>query len=299
MFAMLGDVRFELLSGFTAFDETHTASYAKHDVLAGRPRLQAMGNDLTSIRFSIKLHWKLGNPDTQYKGLIAAKEAQQALALVYGSGRHMGWYVIESLNSRTLIQDAKGRTSAREIDVDLTEFVGDPNNPIETPGILSGQNPLLSLLPESLQGPVSKIADAVEKGMQIYTAVEQGVGDIQNLINTAKELKNNPSALLGLVGDALAIGGASLDNLGALPEIGDWFEKLSGASDFLDWTGQAARQLQSGIDILQGGFDSGGGWGDWLSTGFNLVSTAQDSLSSAGHAAQSLTAWLATRKDGE
>ena len=45
MFAMLGDVRFELLSGFTAFDETHTASYAKHDVLAGRPRLQAMGND--------------------------------------------------------------------------------------------------------------------------------------------------------------------------------------------------------------------------------------------------------------
>ncbi len=87
MFAMLGDVRFELLTGFTAFDETHTAAYAKHDVLAGRPRLQAMGNDLTSIRFSIKLHWKLGNPDAQYKGLIAAKEAQQALALVYGSGR--------------------------------------------------------------------------------------------------------------------------------------------------------------------------------------------------------------------
>lgn len=298
MFAMLGDVRFELLTGFTAFDETHAASYAKHEVLAGRPRLQAMGNDLTSIRFSIKLHWKLGNPDTQYKGLIAAKEAQQALALVYGSGRHMGWFVIESLNSRTLIQDAKGRTAAREIDVDLTEFVGDPNNPIEAPGILSGQNPLLSLLPESLQGPVSKIADAVEKGVQIYNAVEQGVGDIQNLINAAKELKNNPSALLGLVGDALAIGGVSLDKLGALPEIGEWFGRLSGAAEFLDWTGQAARQLQSGIDILQGGFDSGD-WGDWLSTGFNLVSIAQDSLNSAGHAAQSLTAWLATRKDGE
>ena len=43
MFAMLGDVRFELLGSFTDLEETHGASYAKHEVLAGRPRLQAMG----------------------------------------------------------------------------------------------------------------------------------------------------------------------------------------------------------------------------------------------------------------
>ena len=74
MFAMLGDVRFELLGSFTDLEETHAAAYAKHEVLAGRPRLQAMGNDLTQIRFGIKLHWKLGDVDAAYKGLIAAKD---------------------------------------------------------------------------------------------------------------------------------------------------------------------------------------------------------------------------------
>lgn len=115
MFAMLGDVRFEMLTSFTDFEETHAATFAKHEVLAGRPRLQAMGNDLTAIRFSLRLHWRLGNPDTAYSGMIAAKEAQQALALVFGSGRHLGWWVIESISSRTLIQDGEGRTAAREL----------------------------------------------------------------------------------------------------------------------------------------------------------------------------------------
>ena len=47
MFAQLGDVRFELLNSFVNLEETHAATFAKHDVLKGRPRLQAMGNDLT------------------------------------------------------------------------------------------------------------------------------------------------------------------------------------------------------------------------------------------------------------
>ncbi|MDK4535364.1 phage tail protein, partial [Kingella kingae] len=51
MFAQLGDVRFELLNSFTSLEETHHTQFAKHEVLKGRPRLQAMGNDLTELRF--------------------------------------------------------------------------------------------------------------------------------------------------------------------------------------------------------------------------------------------------------
>ena len=130
MYAMLGDVRFETLQSFASLEAQHSAKFAKHEVLKGRPRLQAMENDLTTLRFGLKLHWMLGNPDTAYKGLLAALEAQQAVSLVYGSGRFVGWFVIESLTERTLIQDSKGRTAARELDVELTEFVGDPNNPL-------------------------------------------------------------------------------------------------------------------------------------------------------------------------
>lgn len=118
MFAQLGDVKFELLNSFTNVEETHAAHFAKHDVLKGRPRLQAMGNDLTELRFGMKLHWKLGDVDTAYRGLIAAKEAQQAVSLVYGSGRFVGWFVIGRLTSRTTQMDAQGRTAARELDVE-------------------------------------------------------------------------------------------------------------------------------------------------------------------------------------
>ena len=91
MYAMLGEVPFEFLQSFSEWEETHGADYAKHEVLGGRPRLQAVGNDLTKIRFGLKLHWKLGSPDAAYKGLVAAKEAQQALSLVTGAGRFVGW----------------------------------------------------------------------------------------------------------------------------------------------------------------------------------------------------------------
>ena len=106
MYAMLGDVRFELLNSFTSLEMEHAANFAKHEVLKGRPRLQALQNELTTLRFSLKLHWRLGNPDTAYKGLLSALEAQQAVSLVYGSGRFVGWFVLERLTECTLIQDA-------------------------------------------------------------------------------------------------------------------------------------------------------------------------------------------------
>lgn len=233
MFAMLGEVRFELLGSFTDLEETHSASYAKHEVLAGRPRLQAMGNELTQIRFGLKLHWKLGDVDAAYKGLISAKEAQQAVSLVFGSGRFVGWFVIESLTARTLLQDGRGRTAARELDVSLTEFVGDPNNPLPTPGVANGQNPLLAMLPESVRAPLSKVADAVQTGVRIYRSVEQEVGQLQTLIAHARELKHDPLALLGVVGDAVNLGGAALGKLNRLPEVGKYIGNLSGAAEML------------------------------------------------------------------
>ena len=88
-----------------------------------------------------------------------------------------------------------------------------------------------------------------------------------------------------------------LGNLGRLPEIGAWFGDLAGAADFLAYSGQAARQLSSGVATLQGGIDSGS-VGGWLDAAAGFVASADDSLSNAAAGAQSLTAWLAMRKDG-
>ena len=297
MYAMLGDVRFETLQSFSSLEAQHSAKFAKHEVLKGRPRLQAMENELTTLRFGLKLHWMLGNPDTAYKGLLAALEAQQAVSLVYGSGRFVGWFVIESLTERTLIQDSKGRTAARELDVELTEFVGDPNNPLPTPGVANGQNPLLAMLPESVHAPLSKVADAVQTGVRIYRGVEQEVGQLQTLIAHARELKHDPLALLGVVGDAVNLGGTALGKLNRLPEVGKYIGNLSGAAEMLAYGGQAARELSGSLAALRNGAQSGT-VGGWLEGGAAAIASAADSLNNGARGAQSLTAWLAGRKDG-
>ncbi|MFC2612434.1 MAG: phage tail protein [Eikenella corrodens] len=297
MYAMLGDVRFETLQSFSSLEAQHSAKFAKHEVLKGRPRLQAMENELTTLKFGLKLHWMLGNPDTAYKGLLAALEAQQAVSLVYGSGRFVGWFVIESLTERTLIQDSKGRTAARELDVELTEFVGDPNNPLPTPGVANGQNPLLAMLPESVRAPLSKVADAVQTGVRIYRSVEQEVGQLQTLIAHARELKHDPLALLGVVGDAVNLGGTALGKLNRLPEVGKYIGNLSGAAEMLAYGGQAARELSGSLAALRNGAQSGT-VGGWLEGGAAAIASAADSLNNGARGAQSLTAWLAGRKDG-
>ncbi len=61
--------------------------------------------------------------------------------------------------------------------------------------------------------------------------------------------------------------------------------------------GQAAPSFGAAGGALQAGFDSRR-VGDWLDGGAQAVAQAADSLANAAAGAQSLTAWLAARKDG-
>ena len=298
MFAQLGDVTFELLGSFASLEETHAAQFAQHDVLAGRARLQAMGNALTELQFSLKLHWKLGDVDAAYHGLIAAKEAQQAVSLVYGSGRFVGWFVIERLSARTLQMDKNGRTAAREIDVELKEFVSDPNNPLPAPAVVQGeQNPLLAMLPESVQTALNPIAEKIGTAVKIYHAVENDIGAMQNLIQTAREIKNDPAGVLNLVGDVLGVAGGALDHLNGLPEIVQSFGDLAGAAQFAAQAAQAAQQMGSAVGEFRAGIESGS-VGGWFGAGVAALDAAAESLGNGAAAVQTLTAFVAARRDG-
>ena len=297
MYAMLGDVRFETLQSFSSLEAQHSAKFAKHEVLKGRPRLQAMDTELTTLKFGLKLHCMLGNPDTAYKGLLAALEAQQAVSLVYGSGRFVGWFVIESLTERTLIQDSKGRTAARELDVELTEFVGDPNNPLPTPAIISGkQNPLLSLLPESVQAQASEVIKAVETGVKIYRAAESGIEQVQGIITAAKELKNDPAGLLHLVGDALGVAAPVLQNLNRIGEVTAVVGDLTSATKLAEQLGMAGNALGDTVASLRSGYESGS-VGGWLDAAGSSIMTATEAMTNGALAVETLTGWLATRSD--
>lgn len=102
------------------------------NVTKGKPKLQAMGEKLTDLSFAIRLHHKIGGVESRYQALLAAKAKQEALALIWGTGKYKGNYVITDISSTTLFTDAKGNALAREMNISLREFVG------------NGQNSLLS-----------------------------------------------------------------------------------------------------------------------------------------------------------
>lgn len=236
--------------------------------------------------------------DRAYRGLVSAKEAQQAVSLVYGSGRFVGWFVIERLTSRTTQMDGYGRTAARELDVELTEFVGDPNNPLPTPAVLSGsQNPLLAMLPESVKSQVSPIVENVQKAVKVYRTVEKEIGETQRLLQAAKELKNDPAGALHIVGDMLGVANGALGKLNGLPEITDKLGDLQGVADFVKQSSQAASQLGNAVGEIRAGFESGN-VADLLSGSANGLDNAAESLQNGAAAVETLTAFIATRKDG-
>ena len=147
-YALLGHIAFDLLNAPTALDEKHSATYAQHDVLSGRPRLQAIGNELTELTLNLNLHYMLGSVDGRYQELILAKENQQALALVIGFNQFKGYFVIVDIQSQALYSDALGNTLAREVSVTLREFVGEQGQDILGLALQFGANsPIGALLP--------------------------------------------------------------------------------------------------------------------------------------------------------
>lgn len=179
----------------------------------------------------------------------------------------------------------------------MTEFVGDPNNPLPTPAIISGkQNPLLSLLPESVQAQASEVIKAVETGVKIYRAAESGIEQVQGIITAAKELKNDPAGLLHLVGDALGVAAPVLQNLNRIGEVTAVVGDLTSATKLAEQLGMAGNALGDTVASLRSGYESGS-VGGWLDAAGSSIMTATEAMTNGALAVEILTGWLATRSD--
>lgn len=97
MFAQLGSIEFEPLTSFESFSRTDATTYAQHDLVTVKPRLQAVGNDLEEISIAVKFRAEFKNPVKAILELKAAKDSFEVLPLVNGAGRYFGDYVITSM----------------------------------------------------------------------------------------------------------------------------------------------------------------------------------------------------------
>lgn len=105
MYAVFGDILFEVLTSPTRLASVRSFDYAEHRVVQDRPRLQWLSDALETITLELMLHAAFTNPKTQLDALNAAAQDHLARALVFGNGVHRGYFVLTAI-SETRRHDA-------------------------------------------------------------------------------------------------------------------------------------------------------------------------------------------------
>jgi phage protein U len=99
MFAVLGDVPFEIVGSPEAFTDSRGYDYAEQRVVQARPRLQWLADELMAIRFEMLLHLSFTNPAASLLTLRQAAETHAAMPLVFGNGDFRGYFVITGIDT--------------------------------------------------------------------------------------------------------------------------------------------------------------------------------------------------------
>ncbi len=119
MFAVLGDIEFELITYWDGFEATFGVDYAEHARIGGKPGLQFVGDRLDEIQITLVFHQHYCVPDVELARLRTAMKAHQALALVFGNGDYRGWFVITDVTATSEQTDSTGNVLAVSATVSL------------------------------------------------------------------------------------------------------------------------------------------------------------------------------------
>ncbi|MFZ5474552.1 MAG: phage tail protein, partial [Pseudomonadota bacterium] len=207
MFALLGDVQFDLIAYFDGFESQFGADYAEHPLIEGKPRLQFVGDKLDEIRIQLAFHLHYCDPEAELAKLKDALAAHQAMALVLGNGDYKGWFVLTDVQATSKHTDKAGTLIALEASITLREFVGDKKNPLQPPAVQPKLPPAAAkALPASQTAGVATLASgtaAVRDNIrQAVTYANQAQSALRVAVDAARlaqKLRDNPLAALGRV----------------------------------------------------------------------------------------------------
>lgn len=196
MYAVLGNIEFDLISYFDGLEQRSGSDFAEHGRIGGKPVLQFVGDKLDEIRIDLVLHAAYCQPDEELQKLQAARLQHQALALVLGNGDYKGRFVIAELQSTGRQTDRSGSLLAVEAQLSLREYGGDaPPKPALAKAAASLPAGKLKL-PAGLERFKADIAGLAKTVAQVKSVV----GKVKTVINTARELRQlagrDPAAAL-------------------------------------------------------------------------------------------------------
>lgn len=307
MFALLGDVQFDLITYFDGFESQFSADFAEHALIEGKPRLQWIGDKLDEIRIQLSFHIQFCNPERELLRLKTAKEAHQAMALVLGNGDYKGWFVLTDVQATSKQTDKAGSLIALEAGITLREFVGAKKNPLQPPAVQPKLPPAAAkALPANLTAKVASVgaglagaANAVRDNIrQAVTYANQAQSAMRVAVDAARlaqGLRDNPLAALGQMPGLLTNMKQVADPLTKLsPALASLTSQLPEAAGILragtDALG-AVRNAQGALSVINVGNITGRI--DYLS---GQLSAATGALESAAPSISKLASKVVTRK---
>ena len=299
MYFMLGNIAFEPVN-LTDFSETHSADFAEHAVLKGKPKLQAMGEKLTDLSFAIRLHHKIGGVESRYQSLLSAKTKQDALALMWGS-KYKGNFVITDISSTTLFTDGKGNALAREMNISLKEFVGNSQQGLLGAALNVGGKSLLgSILPKGLTNTLSTVKSAVSRGVELYQQGKRAVDEVRNTVAVVRQLADDPASALAYLPSTLA----NLNNaLGGFGELVGMQSAFEGVRQYLPAISEFSRDVSAIYDDLQimkqsfSRASADSEWNNWFTPADNALTEINERLDNSANSVAKMTAWIVLRED--
>ena len=133
MFAVLGEISFEVLGSPESLIEARDYHYAEHQVVEARPLLQWISSGLATLTLELLLHVSFVDPVATLAALEAAAADHTPRPLVFGNGTHRGYFVVTAISTVARQMSDEGDPIALVVRIKLREWVQDaeldPNAP--------------------------------------------------------------------------------------------------------------------------------------------------------------------------
>ncbi|ECI5744487.1 phage tail protein [Salmonella enterica subsp. enterica] len=259
MFALLGNLEFEVLTGPEALDASMGSEFAEQSRIGGKPGLQFTGDKADEYHLTLMWHRQYCDPVRQWQQLNAARLAHQAQAFVTGAGDYLGYFVITDANPTWQMTGGDGQVQAMQVEVTLREFTGDPKNPLKPPAIKSNLSGVAAVArPVPAAGGIGGL---VREAVGFARQAQSAMASVSGVIRVASQLKHNPVVAFSRVPGMLAgLGGVTGPLEKAFPALNGLTDALPeasrlvrAASDVVSFTSDAAAQLKGlKVDDLSG-----------------------------------------------
>jgi len=219
MWAILGEIEFEVIGSPSAAEHRFSATFVEHERISGKPRIEAVGGELEDIHWTILLHARVHDVDARLRAIREATAAQQPLALVMGDGTYLGpWVIVEGVVT-TKKTDARGALVSAELQITLREYTGEFTQPTPRPGLAEvAANPSETPVQPGLMNRTEQI---LTDAQSLASAARQAENVIRSASRTLQSSQHlSPATAIAQIPGILGSLGQAARSVATLQELG-------------------------------------------------------------------------------